>query len=333
MSPEVTRIGLIGATGVAERALLAPARCRADVEVRAVAAGTPERAAAFRARHGLPVAHTGYRALLDDPAIDTVYISLHNSAHARWAVAAAEAGKNVVVEKPLCLGRGELEAMRQAADTTRVRVVEAVMTAGHPWQDAVRSLIATGELGVPTAVSSRIAFRAPRTSGYRYRPGLGGGAFFDTASYWLQALQATVGLDGAVAEGDSGFEGPNGVDLDFTATLRRPSGPPATLHAALSRQHRADHEFEFTGGRVRLRNFLLPAAGRFPVNLVVAPYDGPRRVVSFPATCYYDDQLDRLLARLSEPPAGPSPETAQRISLMEDCYRHALRRRDREAVR
>ncbi|MEV7870541.1 Gfo/Idh/MocA family oxidoreductase [Streptomyces sp. NPDC088124] len=317
-------IGLIGATGIAERAVLAPAARREDIRVRAVAAHTPDRATAFRARHGLPGGHAGYRELLDDEAVDTVYISLHNTAHAQWAVEAARAAKNVVIEKPLCLGRRELHALRHAASATGVHVVEAVMTADHPWQAAVRDLIDSAELGALTAIHSYIGFEPPDRRGYRFRPELGGGAFLDTASYWLQAVQATAGLDGATPGGRSDFGGPGGVDLEFTATLDLPSGARATLHATLGEGYRADHEFVFTRGRVRLRNFLRPAAGPLPVNLHIAPDGAPRRVLSFPASCYYDDQLDRFLTRVSAPPADQWRAVAERVSLMEDCYLAAL---------
>ncbi|WP_328747267.1 Gfo/Idh/MocA family oxidoreductase [Streptomyces sp. NBC_00285] len=320
-------IGLLGATRIAERAIVRPSAGRPGVRVRAVAASTVDRAEAFRATHGLPVAHPNYRALLDDPGIDTVYVSLHNSAHAQWAAEAARAGKHVIVEKPLCLGRRELRTLWTAAVAGGVHVIEAVMTADHPWQAAIRALIASGELGELTGIRSRIAFDVPVGAGYRFVPELGGGAFFDTASYWLQAVRATVGLAGATAGGHSDFSGPGGVDLDFTATLTWPSGLRATLDAALAEQHCAEHEFTFTGGRVRLNNFLRPAAGPFPVNLVIAPQNDRRRVESFEPSAYYDDQLSRILHRLDQPGTADCSDAAERIAVMEDIYLDALGRR------
>ncbi|MDT3397327.1 Gfo/Idh/MocA family oxidoreductase [Streptomyces sp. B1866] len=334
--PPVRRFGLVGATGIAERAVLAPAARRDDVLVRAVAASSPERAEAFRARHGLAVAHASYEALLADDRVDAVYVSVHNSAHARWAVAAARAGKHVVVEKPLCLGRREAHAVLRAAADSGVHAVEAVMTADHPWQEAVRALLADGGLGEPREVVTHLVFDLPPGTGYRFRPELGGGALFDTASYWLQALQATVGLDGAVASGRADFDGPGGVDTTFTARLDWPSGLAATLHAGLCGPHRADHEYVLTAGRVRVRGVLRPAAGPFPVNVTVLPDGGPRRVLSFPAAdcaagppaAYYDTRLAALLRLLDSPPGDHAGTAlaARRIALMEDAYRDAYDR-------
>jgi predicted dehydrogenase len=72
-----------------------------EVELRAVAASRPERAVAFAAAFGLPQARSSVQELLDDPAIDLVDICAPNSLHAELAIAAANRGKHVIVEKPL----------------------------------------------------------------------------------------------------------------------------------------------------------------------------------------------------------------------------------------
>jgi predicted dehydrogenase len=320
-------VGLLGATGTAVRAVVEPARRVGGVVVRAVAATDPGRAAAFARDHGIPVAHPSYEALLADPAVEVAYLSMHSGAHGRWAVAAAEAGKHVVVEKPLCLTRDELSAIRAAAEASGVTVVEAVMTAGHPWLTAVRELVAAHGRGAPVRVRSRLAFEAPDRTGYRYDPALGGGAWFDGASYWLQALQATLGLEGAVARGSSDFAGPNGVDDRFAARLDWPDGSRATLDCSLGHGSAAEHEFVLAGGTLRVRNLLLPAVGRFPVNLAVTVGGAPRRVESFPPRHYYDDQLARLAALIAGDVGDRSTalaEAAPRVGLIEDAYRSAL---------
>jgi predicted dehydrogenase len=311
----MTEIGLIGATGIAERAILRPARARADVRVRAVAASDPVRAKEFASRHEIPVVHEDYAALLADPEIDTVYISLHNSAHHRWAVRAAVAGKRVIVEKPLCLSVDELAELEFAAED--VQVFEAVATAGHPWQETVRGFVDDGSYGALRSVETRMTFAVPAPGGYRDRPELGGGIFYDCASYWLQALQATVGLDDDLeAAGASDFDGPNGVDYSFRATLRWPDGAEAVLVCNFGHQHVADHIFTFEHAVIKVRNFLRPMAGAVPINLVIVPTDGDRLVIGFPASSYYDTQLTRILGA----PADDLEAAAARIALMAEIY-------------
>jgi predicted dehydrogenase len=72
-----------------------------DVELVAVAAGHPHRAAAFAGRHGITHAHPGVDALLADPGVDLVDCCVPNHLHALVAQEALEAGKHVVIEKPL----------------------------------------------------------------------------------------------------------------------------------------------------------------------------------------------------------------------------------------
>jgi predicted dehydrogenase len=326
-------VGLLGATGIAARAMVEPSRRVGGVTVRAVAATDPERADAFAREHGVPVVHPSYEALLADPEVDVAYLSMHSGAHGRWAVAAAQAGKQVVVEKPLCLTRRELDAIRDAAAVSGVTVVEAVMTAGHPWQATVRELVAAHRQGRPVEMRSRLAFEAPDRDGFRYDPALGGGAWFDTASYWLQAIQATVGLDEAVARASSEFAGPNGVDDQLTAWLDWPDGSHATLECSLGHGTAAEHQLVLAGASLRIRNLLLPAAGRLPLNLAVIVGAGPRQVESFPPCHYYDDQLTRLVRLIGGPGGGSAlAEAAPRVALIEDAYRSARRAAGRPEV-
>ena len=317
-------VGLLGATGIAGRAMVAPARRVAGVHVRAVAATDPARAAVFAKEHDIPQVLLSYDALLADPAIDVVYLSMHSGAHGRWALAAAEAGKHVVVEKPLCLRRDELVALRAAASEAGVVVVEAVMTTGHPWQAAVREMIAEREL---VEVRSRLGFDAADATSFRYDPALGGGAWFDTASYWLQALQATVGLDGAVATGSSAFAGPNGVDDRFTARLDWADGVAAVAKCSIGHGYAAGHELVFADGSVRLRNFLRPALAAFRLNLAVVGPGDATRVASFPPRHYYDDQLARIVRLVEAGGTAALDEAVPRIELMIDAYEAACRAR------
>jgi hypothetical protein len=78
------RIGILGAARIAPKALVQPAREVAGVTLRAVAARDATRAASFAAKHGIPVVHPSYAALLEDPEIDAVYNPLPNGLHGVW---------------------------------------------------------------------------------------------------------------------------------------------------------------------------------------------------------------------------------------------------------
>jgi hypothetical protein len=65
---------------------------------------------------------------------------------------------------------------------------------------------------------------------------------------------------------------------------------------------RAEHEFRFSGGTIRVRDFLRPAAGRFRVNLLVTPESGRARIVGYDPIAYYDAQLVAYLEAVAAPP-------------------------------
>ncbi|MFY1638213.1 Gfo/Idh/MocA family protein [Solwaraspora sp. WMMB335] len=311
-------LGLIGATGIAARAVIAPSSAIGGITAVAVAASDPDRARAFAERHGVPRVHRDYAALIADPTLDAVYVSLHNSAHARWALAAARAGKHVLVEKPLCLTTGEAAALLSAADEAGVLVAEAVPCAGHPWQDTVRATLADGRYGQLHAMTTTIEFTVPADGGYRLRRDLGGGIFLDTASYWLQAVQATIGLAGVRGGGRRVRVGPGGVDVEFAAHVER-DGVRAELACRFGPRPVAEHEFHLTRARLRVRAFLRPVVAAMPLNIAVRHADGGTTIESFPPVFYYDRQLRRFAelvagdgsARIAELAAA-----AERVAVM-----------------
>ncbi|MDQ1645812.1 MAG: hypothetical protein QOJ50_1996, partial [Cryptosporangiaceae bacterium] len=90
------RIGVLGAARITPAALIRPAKAVDEVEVSAVAARDPERAAAFAQRHGIPRSAGSYEELVADPELDAIYVPLPNARHAEWTLAALAAGKHVL---------------------------------------------------------------------------------------------------------------------------------------------------------------------------------------------------------------------------------------------
>lgn len=321
------RIGLLGATRIAARAVVTPAGGDDGVRVAAVAAHDHARAMKFAEEHHVPRVHPTYADLLEDPHIDAVYISTHPAAHFALALAAMRAGKHVLAEKPLCLGAREAEMLRLAREHAGVCLQEAIMAAHHPWTGALPGLADSHGLGALREIRSRIVFDRPGDLGYRAYPELGGGAFLDTAPYWLQMLQACRGLDVAGVRAVSAFDGPHGTDTEFEAELDYGDGTTATLHCGLSGPYRADHVFAFDGGDIRVRDFLLPSRGRLPLNVFVRPEGRRRGTVGFDPVDYFERQL-AAFADLTAAPgraADVLDEAVERAILTERVQLSALR--------
>ncbi|MFF2960228.1 Gfo/Idh/MocA family protein [Streptomyces sp. NPDC057963] len=322
-------IGLIGATGIAERTMIRPSQEYDDVTVRAVAASAPDRAKDYAHRHAIPRVHTGYEDLVCDPAVDLVYISLHTAAHARWAERAAREGKHVVVEKPLCLTRQEHASITAARQHGGGHVLEALPTLGHSWHHRVRDWLRAGTYGELVGVHSRFAFAVRPGQGYRWRPDLGGGCFYDSAGYWLQALQDTVGITDAQGTGHSDFDGAGGVDRRFSAALLLPTGQRATLECSFGTIRTAEHVYSFREATVRVRGVLLPVAGAVPLNITVVAPDGSRTVTRTPAVSYYTQQFARIRALVrgeGEQWGAELGACEPRIALMDQIHATARQR-------
>ena len=104
------RWGILSTAGI-NGGLMGPMRVAPRSELAAVASRTTEKAEAYAAEHDIPKAYGSYDALLADPDIDAVYVSLPTWMHSEWSVKAADAGKHVLCEKAMVISLAELDAI------------------------------------------------------------------------------------------------------------------------------------------------------------------------------------------------------------------------------
>jgi predicted dehydrogenase len=186
----VTKIrwGLIGAGWIANKAIVPAMHAASDAIVQAVASRDPERSRALN-----PVTvHESYEDLINDPAVDAVYLSLPNHLHCQWSVAAINAGKHVLCEKPFAMNATEVNLMTRAAREHNRLIVEAVSPLWHPRMVRMIDYVKAGNIGKIISIDSSFTFPAAIDSNYRNSPAMGGGALFDVGVYQLHAIAALV---------------------------------------------------------------------------------------------------------------------------------------------
>lgn len=149
----------------------------------AIASRDGARAAALAERFGAPHALPSYEALLASDVVDGVYIPLPTSQHVEWAIRAAEAGKHVLVEKPLALAAADIAPVIAARDRCKVLVCEAFMVVYHPQWIKVRELIRDGAIGRLRHVQGAFTYFNDDPSNMRNILSLGGGALPDIGVY------------------------------------------------------------------------------------------------------------------------------------------------------
>jgi predicted dehydrogenase len=217
------RIGVLGAARIAPAAVIKPARGNAEAEVRAVAARDRVRADAFAAKHGIPTVHDSYAALVADPGIDAVYNPLPNGLHAEWTIAALEAGKHVLCEKPFTANAAEAEAVAATAARTGLVVTEAFHYRYHPMAQRMRDIVEYGELGTTRRVETTLCFPLPKFSDIRYQFDLAGGATMDVGTYTVHLARLLGCEEPEVRTATAKLHSPD-VDRAMRAELEFPSG-------------------------------------------------------------------------------------------------------------
>ena len=236
------RFGLLS-TAPVNAEILAAAGESELAEVVAVASRDSVRAAEYASHHGIPRAYGDYRALLDDPDVDAVYVSLPNALHAEWSIRALEAGKHVLCEKPFSRHPHEVERAFDAAVRAGRWLTEGLVSRHHPQTERVVELVERGAVGELRTLSAAFTFHLADPDNTRMRPELGGGALMDVGCYCVSSLRAVAGEPERVHAEQ--IMGPSGVDLRAVAALRFPGGVLARLEVGMDMPFR--HELEVIG--------------------------------------------------------------------------------------
>jgi predicted dehydrogenase len=219
------RIGILGAARIADEGIVAPARTLGH-ELVAVAARDRTRAEAFAAERGIARVHDTYADVIADPDVDLVYDALVNSLHARWNIAALQAGKHVLSEKPLTSNAGEAHAVRAAARASSGRIIEGFHYQHHPVNLRLRELVTSGALGDIRSVDLVLVTQAPPDTDPRWSRELAGGATMDLGCYVLDAarqLGSWIGAAPEIVHADATLRGPE-VDAAMRVELGYPGG-------------------------------------------------------------------------------------------------------------
>jgi xylose dehydrogenase (NAD/NADP) len=252
------RWGILGTARINRRIIPAMGLARRN-ELLAVASRDRGRADAYAREWSIPRAVAGYRALLDSPDVDAIYIPLPNTEHVPWTLAAIAAGKHVLCEKPLALDPADVDHIAAAAAAAHVVVEEGFMYRHEPMTARVLSLINDGAIGSVRAIVSGFTFAIEGPPNIRLEPHLGGGALWDIGSYPVTYAQLIAQHEPTVVFG-SALLHPSGVDEEFVGMLRFRGGITANVYAGFRAAQRTWLEILGTGGGLTVPNPFRPSA-------------------------------------------------------------------------
>lgn len=164
-------------------------------------------------------AHSSYQDLLDDPAVEAVYIPLPNHLHAEWSIRAAHAGKHVLCEKPLALTSTDAQRMVDACAEADVKFMEAFMYRLHPSWQAVVELVRSGRIGDLVAVQSWFSYYNDDPNNIRNIREFGGGALMDIGCYPINLSRLLFDAEPDNVTGVITHDPDSGVDILTSGSL------------------------------------------------------------------------------------------------------------------
>ncbi len=229
------------------RSVIPPIRLSKRSELIAVASRNQGTAEAYAEKWEIPRAFGSYEAMLGDPEINAVYISLPNHLHAEWSVKCAVAGKHVLCEKPLALSTIEVDRIIEAAVKHRVVIAEAFMYKHHPQTLKVIELVKRRVIGDLLVVKGTFTFNLTHPGDVRLYPEMGGGSIWDVGCYPISFTRLIAGVEPIEVFGRQVL-GPSGVDEVFVGQMRFASGLLAMVESGFRSPYRTGMEIVGTAG-------------------------------------------------------------------------------------
>jgi predicted dehydrogenase len=227
-------------------------------ELRAIASRSSERARTATAASGIPRAYGSYEALLDDPAIDAVYIPLPNSLHAEWVMKAAERGKHVLCEKPLAPTAAEARTVVDFCREKGVCLMDGFAWPHHPRTARLRRLLEGGALGDVRRVTGTFtyAMRPLDPTNIRLHAELGGGSLLDVGCYPIYGIRWAFGAEPVRVYATARYQ--HGVGIELSGTLWFADGRVGTFDCGFTLPSRQWLEISGTEGVVSVPEMWSP---------------------------------------------------------------------------
>jgi len=233
-----------------------------------------------------------YAELLRRPDVDAVYIPLPNDGHRRWILAALEAGKHVLCEKPLTMSAAHTDEVYAAAESAGRSLVEAYMWPHHP-RNQVALEVAREHLGELRFSRGAFSFLLTRPADHRFDT-RGGGSLFDVGIYCLGPALLLAPRD-PVSVAAEAKRNDAGVDVSFSGFLSLGDGFAATVESSFESVYRRSWNLTGTKGAITIPSNLAPGPAG-PTTVELMHLDD--RIEEFPAegADAYGEMLDQFAA-------------------------------------
>ncbi|MET0899279.1 MAG: Gfo/Idh/MocA family oxidoreductase [Mycobacterium sp.] len=317
------RIGVLGASRIAESAIVGPA-AELGHRLVAVAARDRERAAVFADKYGVERVLGSYAEVIDDAQVDVIYNPLANALHAPWNLAAIAAGKPVLTEKPFADNRSQAAEVAAAAEAAGVTVLEGFHYLFHPVTQRALELAGDGTVGQLQRIEVSMTMPEPADTDPRWSLELAGGALMDLGCYGLHIMRTFGALAGGAPKvsSASAVQRTPGVDESCSVELSFPDGVVGTsTHTMVSDAYRFTLRVFGNQGDVLVHDFIKPNED----DRVTITTSAGTRVEQLGKRATYTYQLEAFAAHVTDGaplPIGTADAVAN-MGLIDDAYRAA----------
>src|SRR5438552_6607251 len=189
---QTVRYGLIGSGFISTIHAESIAHVK-GAEITAVASPTPGKAEGFARKHAVASRCDDYRALVESPDVDAVVLGLPNDLHREVTEAAAQAGKHVICEKPLCTTLDEADRMIAACRNAGVLLLYAEELLFAPKYVRAKQLVDDGALGQVYLVKQSEKHSGPHSPWFWDVSRSGGGAMMDMGCHGVEYARWVLG--------------------------------------------------------------------------------------------------------------------------------------------
>lgn len=317
------RFGVLSTAGIARTAVI-PAIERSEHEVTAIASRTADRAETVAADLGIPNAYESYDEMLADAPIDAVYNPLPNALHAEWTMRAADAGHDVLTEKPIGVDETQARDMYDYCEQRDVTLMEAFMYRFHPRTERAAEIVSE-ELSDIRSGSATFTFSLRgNPDDIRLDPDLDGGSLMDVGCYAVSAMRLFLGEPETVYARSVDTRDA-GVDSQLTGVLEFESGATAQIHSGFDTPVVESYRVGAENGWLKAENVF----GADPDQRVSIEYevDGRHVTESFDPVDPYQREVEHFADAVE---SGSTPridktESARNMAVIDALYESAER--------
>jgi len=224
MSKTMINWGILS-TAQINRAVIGPIKSFPKSCLYAIASRNQQNAEQYAKQHGFEKAYGSYEALLQDAAVEAVFISLPNGLHHEWIIKALEHGKHVLCEKSITTSESDIRHVKKVAEEKGLLVMEGFMYRYHPFFQKILEMCRSDKMGdIQNVQVSRCSWQK-NPNDIRLQPGLGPGAMGDVGCYCLNFCRT---IFNAEPKEWRAFVRYNEKDIDMETTAGLVFGPQQT---------------------------------------------------------------------------------------------------------